>query len=107
MVEPVRKPDISDSAEPAEVVDFNDPNAWGFCRYCAFQVATLLEPPHKMLAHDRLTGYGGKESCRCHGSLLEPTVQSGPDVAPASDDKIIPVDTNDDDPPEVMGCAQD
>lgn len=60
-------------------IGFDQPGAWGFCKYCAFQVAVDLETG-KMLAHERRNG--GWAFVRCYGSLMEPTEQPAPDAMP-------------------------
>jgi hypothetical protein len=79
--------DLDEPTGPAEVVDFNNPDAWGFCKYCAFQVATQLEPPHQVLIHERMAG--GWTWSRCYGSLLEPTEQPDPEAWPITYTKVL------------------
>jgi hypothetical protein len=62
-------------------VEFNDPEAWGYCKYCAFQVARDLETGN-LLVHTRRTGSWDTE--RCYGSLLEPSPQPGPEAKKTS-----------------------
>jgi hypothetical protein len=48
---------------------------WGYCKYCAFEVAVDPETGN-MLAHERRDGTWS--SSRCYGSLLEPSPQPSP-----------------------------
>jgi hypothetical protein len=60
-------------------VDFDDPLGWGYCEYCAFEVAVDPETG-RMLAHERRNG--GWDFVRCYGSLLDPTEQPAPEAKP-------------------------
>lgn len=62
-------------------VDFDDPLAWGFCKYCAFQVAVDLDTG-QMLAHDMPVPGTTAGHTRCYGSLLEPSEQPAPECTP-------------------------
>lgn len=53
-------------------VAYNDPDAWGYCRYCAFEVAVDLET-RQMLVHERM-GRGYLKT-RCYGSLMAPEAE--------------------------------
>ncbi|WP_432112778.1 hypothetical protein [Streptomyces sp. S1] len=65
---------------------FSDPDAWGYCPYCAFVVAVDLES-RQMLGHDRMG------DCfitrRCYGSLMEPGVQPAPEAEPIPYEDVI------------------
>jgi hypothetical protein len=76
-------PAIKGDAEP---VGFNDPRAWGYCCFCAFDVATDVETGD-MLPHDYRYTYSAASSVyinfgsrKCWGSYLSPTRPS-PEVA--------------------------
>lgn len=60
-------------------VAFDDPLGWGFCEFCAFEVAADIETG-QLLVHSRRAG--GWEFIRCYGSLLEPTPQPAPEAKP-------------------------
>lgn len=62
-------------------VAFNDPLGWGYCKYCAFEVAVNPETG-RMLIHERMKG--DKTNQRCYGSLLEPTPQPAPEATPTA-----------------------
>lgn len=66
-------------------VGFNEPGAWGYCMYCAFQVATDQDTG-QMFVHARLKKWVSE---RCYGSLLEPTEQPGPEAEPVSYEDVI------------------
>jgi hypothetical protein len=61
----------------SEPVGFNDPEAWGYCKFCAFQVARDMDTGN-LLPHMRRTGSWDTE--RCYGSLMEPSPQPGPEA---------------------------
>lgn len=67
-------------------VAFSDPNAWGYCRYCAFEVAVDLET-RQMLVHERMGR--GYLKVRCYGSLMAPTEQPAPETEPVSYEDVI------------------
>jgi hypothetical protein len=54
---------------------------WGYCKYCAFEVAVDPETGN-MLAHERRDGTWS--SSRCYGSLLEPSPQPSPEAKPVT-----------------------
>lgn len=72
-------PDVGDPEPVSDGVAFNDPRAWGFCRYCAFSVAVVLEDG-RMMEHKRRTGSWDHE--RCGGSGRKPTRQLRPEMTP-------------------------
>lgn len=61
---------------------FDDPDAWGFCKYCAFEVAVDIEAG-RIYPHDRRAGDWAMR--RCYGSLLEPTPLPTPERRPVLD----------------------
>lgn len=66
---------------PAIPGDFNDPEAWGYCKYCAFMVAKDLTGP-------RLFGHGHMDSGwvkrPCCGGGEESSEAPGPEAAPVA-----------------------
>ncbi|GGR51461.1 hypothetical protein [Streptomyces roseolus] len=67
-------------------VAFDDPAAWGYCPYCAFEVA--LDPDAgQMLAHERMDM--GFIKRRCYGSLMPPAAQPGPEAEPVTYEEVI------------------
>lgn len=71
---------LAGSEDDADDVDFDDPDAWGFCRYCAFDVAVTLNSPRLMLPHGR-TDYGWIKR-PCYGGDREPTEAPGKEATP-------------------------
>ncbi|MFE6222947.1 hypothetical protein [Streptomyces sp. NPDC057854] len=67
-------------------VAFDDPAAWGYCQYCAFNVALDLDTG-RMLAHERMDlGFINR---RCYGSLMQPSAQPGPEAEPVTYEDVI------------------
>jgi len=60
-------------------VGMDDPDGWGFCCYCAFEVA-VNKDSGIMYVHDRRHAEWSVR--RCYGSLLEPTPQPAPEARP-------------------------
>lgn len=58
--------------------EFNDPDAWGFCRHCAFLVAV---EDGKLWDHRWLGRQGGSDM-DCAGIGLDPDEQPGPEAVP-------------------------
>lgn len=70
-------------------IAFNDPGAWGYCKYCAFMVARDLDT-EMLLVHERVESISyGNKSKRCYGSLTEPTEQPGPEAEPVKHEEVI------------------
>ncbi|MFF5973660.1 hypothetical protein ACFY7C_19245 [Streptomyces sp. NPDC012769] len=67
-------------------VDFNDPRAWGYCKFCVFQVAVDLET-QQIFEHDRM--YHGNVRHRCDGSLTEASVQPALEVESAASREVV------------------
>lgn len=57
---------------------FDDPGAWAYCEYCAFQVAYDNELGI-LLGHERMYHPSGLTQ-RCYGGGTEPTEQPGPEA---------------------------
>lgn len=62
-----------------EEVHFNDPLAWVYCQYCAFQVAADVATG-VILRHDRRVE--GSAHVECKGTGTEPVAQPGPEAVP-------------------------
>ena len=60
-----------------EDIAFDDPDAWGFCACCAFQVAVDLVT-RRMMPHT----VGFITQSVCSGSGWEPDVQEAPEMQP-------------------------
>ncbi len=60
-----------DPRPPLDGKEFNDPTAWGYCRWCAFDVAVYMG---RMVEHRRYRN--GHDESACTGSGREPTVPS-------------------------------
>lgn len=61
------------------MIDFNDPEGWGFCPWCAFQVARDPEAG-TLLDHERQTG--DREKVTCYGSGRVGGIQPAPEAKP-------------------------
>ena len=55
------------SSDPPDPTPFNDPDAWGFCEFCAFDVAVK----DGRLIHHQYDRVGHNDEV-CNGSLTEP-----------------------------------
>jgi hypothetical protein len=61
----------TDPRPPLDGKEFNDPTAWGYCRWCAFDVAVYMGA---MVEHRRYRNSSNDSVCT--GSGREPTVPS-------------------------------
>lgn len=61
---------------------FNDPDAWGFCRWCAFLVAQAPDTDGvvRLVGHEHQAGDYTKVLCPGGGEV--PTEQPGPEAKP-------------------------
>lgn len=71
---------LSGGDEEPDPAEFGNPDAWGFCKYCAFDVAVQTEDPFTMLDHKRTTNGWGMKFCPGGGCV--PTVAPGKEAAP-------------------------
>ena len=72
---------VSDGAE------FNDPNAWGYCELCKFEVARSLLTG-RLLAHHRMVGSYSSRPCRGAGRQPKPK-PAGDGQFPGADGKLL------------------
>lgn len=66
-----------DPRPPRDTKAFNDPEAWGYCDFCAFDVAVFdgLRDEHRRIRN-------GNDSTPCAGSGRPPAERETPDATP-------------------------
>lgn len=74
-------------------VAFDDPLGWGFCKYCAYEVAVDIETG-QLLVHNNPRSMGPIK--RCYGSLLAPTVPTPTEATPVTWEETVVEALNDD-----------